>query len=86
MKESVKLKNSQRFIAKIFLILAVVFTLLAVLPFRDGNPLSGVWPLAFMSIFLTLSSSMITFIFFAQGQKNGFSFVWCDFACPMGIR
>ena len=69
MNEPAKLKNSQKRISNVFWILMVVFDLLMVLPFCDGNPASGFWALALISIFLSLSSCVVAVIFLSRARK-----------------
>ena len=69
MNEPAKLRNSQKRISNVFWILMVVFDLLMVVPFCDGNPLSGFWALAFISMFLSLSSCVVAVIFLNRSRK-----------------
>ncbi|MBU0946542.1 MAG: hypothetical protein KJ804_03355 [Proteobacteria bacterium] len=69
MKEPAKLRNSQTFISNICWIFTVIFTLLTVFPFLDGNPFSGFWGMAFVSIFLSLASCLVAFIFLSRARK-----------------
>lgn len=69
MQNPAQLKNSQSSLAAIFWVVAVLFTVLSVLPFFEGNPCSGVWAMAFMSFFLALGCCAIAFIFLCRARK-----------------
>ncbi len=64
-----KVTNKQAFSAGICWVLALLFAGLMVLPFVEGNPLSGAWALAFISIFLMLSSVVTAFLFTGRARK-----------------
>ena len=64
-----KLHNRQRSTAVVFLSGALLMLVVTVLPFVDENPLSGLWAVAFVGIFLTLSFAAAAFIFFKRTQK-----------------
>lgn len=64
-----KIKNKQKSISTIFVGITVVFILLLLLPFFEMNPLSGKWALAFLSIFLSMSSAVIALIFWKRAKK-----------------
>jgi len=63
------IKNKQRSTARTFIFLTLVAAVLAVLPFIHGNPLNGLWALAFVSIFLCISFMVITLIFRNRAKK-----------------
>jgi hypothetical protein len=63
------IKNRQKNTARIFWLLAAVFAVTAIFPFMDGNPLSRAWAIAFVSIFLALSSLASALIFARRGRK-----------------
>lgn len=62
-------KNRQKLQAKAFWGSALCFALLALLPFLEGNPLTGAWALAFFAIFLLVGSIVIARIFHARAQR-----------------
>jgi hypothetical protein len=62
---SLKIRNNQSGISKLFLLLTMLAGATAILPFQDNNPLSGFWALAFVSIFLTIAF-FVTFIIFRK--------------------
>jgi len=62
-------KNRQKLLAKFFWVAALCFALLSLLPFLEGNPLTGAWALAFIAIFLLVGSIVIARIFHSRAQK-----------------
>lgn len=64
-----KIRNRQKQTAVLFSVATGLVLILAILPFSDNNPLSGLWALAFMSIFLSLSFAVTAFIFFKRAKK-----------------
>ncbi len=64
-----KVANKQAFTAGICWVLALLFAGLMILPFMEGNPLSGAWALAFISIFLMLPSVVTAFLFTGRARK-----------------
>ena len=64
-----KVPNKQAFTAGIFWVLALLFAGLMTLPFLAGAPLSGAWALAFISIFLMVSSVVTALIFTSRARK-----------------
>lgn len=69
MQEMKTLRNKQTRIAGIFWLLAVVFGFTVAAAFMEGTPVSGNWPLAFVSIFLTLSCMACAIIFGSRAKK-----------------
>lgn len=62
-------KNRQALIAKTIWGLAVVLVLPALLPFLDGNPLTGAWAIAFVAIFLLAGAILVGFMFLSRARK-----------------
>lgn len=65
----VQIKNKQRTTARTFVFLTLVSAIITILPFIEGQPLSKMWALAFLGIFLTLSFFIMTFVFARRAKK-----------------
>lgn len=68
-KHLVKVKNKQKLISRNFWILSIVFTFLLILPFIEGNPITGLWALAFVSLFMSISCVLIALLFWNRTRK-----------------
>lgn len=64
-----KVKNRQKTTSMVLGVFAFIFALIMVLPFFDNNPLTGIWALAFIGIFLTISLFVIAKIFQSRAKK-----------------
>jgi len=64
-----KVKNTQKPISFFFSVLTVIFIAVMLLPFFEGNPFSEIWALAFISIFLGISSIIVALIFRKRAKK-----------------
>jgi hypothetical protein len=70
MKELVSaIKNKQRSTARNFGFLTLIAAIIMLLPFFDGNPFSGMWPLAFLGIFLTITFFVVSLVFRNRAGK-----------------
>lgn len=63
------LKNRQKTTSRIFAGLTIIFIFLMLLPFFDSNFLSKNWAIAFLGIFLSISSVIIALIFKSRAKK-----------------
>jgi uncharacterized membrane protein (DUF485 family) len=70
MKELVSvIKNKQRSTARIFNVFALLGVIMAVVPNTKGHPLSGAWALAFLGVFVAISSFITALIFSRRAKK-----------------
>ncbi|MFA5297848.1 MAG: zinc ribbon domain-containing protein [Lutibacter sp.] len=65
----IKLKNNQSGIVKKSLVIAIIGFVIAVLPFMENNPLTGIWALTLIGFFIFLSAIIVTFIFKSREKK-----------------
>ncbi len=70
MKELVsKIKNRQNTTVRIFGILTILAVFMTVLPFVEENPLTGIWALAFLGFFFSITFFIISLIFRNRAKK-----------------
>jgi hypothetical protein len=67
--ENISTRNNQRQTAAYLLTAALSLLIPAILPFSENNPLSGLWAVTFVSIFLSLSFAVTAAIFFKRAKK-----------------
>lgn len=63
------IKNKQRSTARIFYGFALLGVIMAVVPYTKGHPLSGAWALAFLGVFVTITSFLVALIFSRRAKK-----------------
>ena len=70
MKELVlTIKNKQCSTARIFGFLSFTAAVLMILPFVNENPLTGIWALAFLGIFLSVAFFIVSLVFRGRARK-----------------
>jgi len=70
MKELVSaLKNKQRTTARTFSLLTIFSVVVMILPFLSENPLTGMWALAFLGIFLSVAFFIVSLVFRGRARK-----------------
>ena len=70
MKELVSaIKNKQRSTARTFNVLALLGVIMVIVPYLKGHPLSGAWALAFIAVFVTITSFVVGLIFSRRAKK-----------------
>lgn len=62
-------KNKQWKIFRNLIIISMIFFILMILPFIEGNPLSNLWFVAFLGFFLTISFFVAALIFRNRARK-----------------
>lgn len=68
-KQLTKVKNKQLLISWIFWVSSIFFIFVMITPFIESNPLSGIWALAFLGFFLSISCAVIALIFRNRAKK-----------------
>lgn len=68
-KNNPTVKNKQWQIFRNLMIISMIFFVIMILPFMEGNPLSERWFAAFLGIFLTLSFFIAALIFRNRAKK-----------------
>lgn len=63
------LKNKQRSTARTFNVLAILGVIMVIVPNIKGHPLSGAWALAFIAVFVTITSFVVGLIFSRRAKK-----------------
>lgn len=63
------IKNKQYSTSRTFIVLTLISIIVTILPFYDGNPISGIWALAFLGFFFSILSLIIALIFRNRAKK-----------------
>jgi len=63
------IKNKQDKIVRTSLLWTLFFAVVMVLPFYAGNPLSNIWGIAFIALFLLISSLVVAIIYQIRSRK-----------------
>ncbi len=67
--QEIVVKNKQKSISRLLLLLVFVCAAFWILPFISGNILSGIWPLAFLAFFLDVVFLATALIFRSRSRK-----------------
>lgn len=67
--QKINVKNTQKSTVYKSLIVAVVAFFIAVLPFFENNPMTGLWGIAFIGFFIFLAALIVAFIFNSRAKK-----------------
>ena len=69
MKEFYNIQNGKKKTEKVFWVLTLIFVLLMLAPFFEGNFLTDAWPIAFTGIFLSIVFLITALIFRGRARK-----------------
>ncbi len=69
LKMKLNITNKQKKIAQFVLALSFLFLIISFLPFIAGNPLTGIWGIALIAIFLTITCLIVSLLFFSRAKK-----------------
>lgn len=67
--KKITIQNSQSSIVKKSFVIAIIGFIIAILPFMESNPLTGIWALALVGFFTFLSASIVALIFRSREKK-----------------
>ena len=63
------LENKQIKVSRIALVLALIFIIIMLLPFAEGNVLSGIWAVAFLSFFIAITAVIVAIMYLLRSNK-----------------